>query len=230
MKIKCPACHQSIPAEQIDLSEGLADCRKCEKQIPFEHQMRLRSRPKPKPRLEPAAGFRFQKKGETLFISWHCLRPGIHSFFLVFFLIWDSWWVWYYLDLFNHPDQAFYLKLLFPLLHVLAGVAGTYYFLVALLGQWRLTVTPKALHLRFWPLPIPLSQRIESGQIAQLFVRQHRRFRNSDVLLYDLCIWLKTGFEVPLEIFPQYEQAAWLEQELEQHLGIADRAVQGEGI
>lgn len=227
MKLACPECRSRIAAAAADLASQQARCAACGHSFDFAGAFRQITQTRPALPLPPA--FQRSRNGKVLRFSWPWLQGPVIYFFLVFALIWNGLLGWFYADTLGHPDRYLLFRLLGPGLHLLIGLGMLYLFPALWLGRTTLVADAERLETRHFP-PLPFGhRRLLRGEIAQLFCRQRFRRGLRDRQLYELCAWRRDGFEEVLGIFPNYEQGAYLEQQIEAHFGIANRAVGGEG-
>ena len=103
------------------------------------------------------------------------------------------------------------------------------YFLV---NHTRIEVRRGVLSIRHYPLPAPGSRELRVDDIDQLFTREHVSTDSDGDSSYSYQIWaLLRSPKKPIRLISglnKPEQALYLEQSLEEHLGIVDRPVAGE--
>jgi hypothetical protein len=184
------------------------------------------------PERAPAAlppKFSVDRKGtERLRVTWRWVDAK--GLFLLFFAIaWDAFLVnWYAIGL--SSDDAPLIMLLFPIVHVAVGVGITYSALANLLNRTVLTVTRGTLRVKHSPLPWYPAPTIPTRDLEQLYVeRAVSHTKNGTTVRWILRAVTRehTGLKV-LPALDELSQALWLEQEIEDVLGIRDRPVAGE--
>jgi hypothetical protein len=109
----------------------------------------------------------------------------------------------------------------------LAAVYGT---IAAFVNRTTIAVRGDLLSIRHGPLPWGRNEEVAVGDIAQLYTEEEiSRGKRGPDRTYHLYALLRSGERIRLlETLPQPEQALWLEQRIEDHLGIADAPVPGE--
>src|SRR6185436_11359856 len=98
--------------------------------------------------------------------------------------------------------------------------------------QWnrvRIHVEDWMLEVRVGPLPPRTRRSIPVSTISQLFVREQPKSSLTGRDGYQLCAVDRTGAVLPLvDCMTELREARYLEEQLEQHLGIDDAPVAGE--
>lgn len=174
--------------------------------------------------------------GLRLTYAW--FKPAV--WFLLFFcVIWDGFIVLWYskansvfdwsqgLAALAGPQVMF---LVLPLLHVAAGAAITYFTLCSFVNRTTIDVSPREIAVRTGPLPWFGDQSVAPLQVAQIFREQVvHQTKNGESVTYQLSAALKNGRKLKLlSGLTSADQALYLEQEIERHLGIRDQPVAGE--
>jgi hypothetical protein len=163
--------------------------------------------------------------GLTLSYRWFSAK---FIFLALFCLFWDGFLVfWYGIAL---SQDAPWIMLVFPLLHLAVGVFLTYYTVAGIYNRTIITVGQGKLSIQHAPLPWPGSRVLQASEISQLYCEETTsRGRNGPQTSYRLSavtsdnkkINLLTGFDSP-------DSARFLERQVEEWLGIRDRRVEGE--
>jgi hypothetical protein len=236
MQIYCRQCNAQVVAEDIDLPQRLAKCRKCHAVFSIAGILAAegvagddRPRAKPAP-PQPPAHVVVEEWGSDLTVWYRWFEWSVLG--LVFFcVLWDGFLVvWYSIALFaplNGGDPR-WIMLVFPILHVAVGVALTYAVLCTLFNSTWIQLSMGVLTIRHGPLPTGGNQMLDAHQIDQLFVAQGTGWRNNNSSSYSLIALLQDGTRVEVLTATQPELLLWLEQKLEEKLKIKDRHVQGE--
>jgi hypothetical protein len=193
-------------------------------------EVEIQSPPKPSKRekVELPEKYKISRNHDALEISWRWYNHGYIG--LAFFcLSWDSFLVfWYYLAFVG--DEIAWAMVIFPVAFVAVGVFLTYWTLAGLLNRTVLSATTTQLSIRHRPLPWFGNKKFPSDGLSQLFVKEFVRSRSDRSLnIYDLMALGKGGRRLKLlSKIEKVEQALYLEQEIEEHLGIRDRQVPGD--
>lgn len=213
----CPSCGAAIRTEDLDHERGVASCASCRAAMLLPQRPAARSQ---KPRFDrPPGGVVVTRGpgGTTIRRRW--FTPAA-IFLLVFTVIWDGFLLFWYGAAF--ATGAPLAMILFPLLHVAAGVGMTWFTLASFVNTTTLVAGPNGITVRHGPVPWPGSRDIPRGQASQLYCRMHRGSKGGRT--YDLWIATADGRRSKLLGFgAEREHCLWFEQEIEASLGIRDR-------
>ncbi len=179
--------------------------------------------------LPAPKGMTVATEGGGLVIRRRWFSPS--AFFLLGFAVfWDGFLVvWYTIALSGAlgGDDAAAMALLFPLLHVAAGVGITWLALATLLNTTKITLRSGELSVEHGPVPWKRPPTLKAGDLEQLWVVEKRG--NKGGRSYQLHARTRQGVAHKLVSGLQdVNQARFLERRLEAALGIRDRKVQGE--
>jgi hypothetical protein len=143
---------------------------------------------------------------------------------LAFCIFWDGFlFLWYT----HAPRDAPLVFFVFPLLHVGAGLVVTYVAITGLFNHTRITVDATGVTVKHGPLPFPGNATIPRAELAQLFCEEVRS--NKGAHTYRLSAIVARGAKrALLSGLPNAAQARYLEQRIEERLGIVDAEVVGE--
>lgn len=238
MKVHCSECGAPIPASDINLDRMIAKCTSCDAVFSIEAAIEARkSQPKKVPLPEGvrvlrdgvddfhSGGYRDDASPQvsgTLTIErrWY----AAHLWFLLFFCVfWDGFLVVWYGVVF--ASGTFGMAAFFPLLHVAVGVGLTYWVIAGFMNTTTIRVDASTLSITHAPLPWRGARRLESTEVAQLFVKEGmRRTTNGHTQqLWELHAVLRDDRH--LKLIGQLEnrqQALYLENAIEEHLHIED--------
>jgi predicted RNA-binding Zn-ribbon protein involved in translation (DUF1610 family) len=186
--------------------------------------------PRPLALLAQPQDVRVQKKGQTMSLSWRWFRWPI--VFLVFFCIaWDSFLCfWYSMALSTNLGGMNLIMIIFPIAHVAVGVGLTYYTLASLLNRTAVRLDSKTFSVQHDPVPWSGEVEVPVGDLEQLYCKEKvSHSSDGDSRSYKLCAVLKSGRQIDLvSNLESPDIAAFLEQQIENWLGIPDRPVVGE--
>lgn len=243
MPITCPTCGAAPPGVDVDLERGIGKCRYCSALFDISDQLaavsgaaiQRRRAPVPmpaavrviaSPAIEIEPGYRdapARRPPVTIVRRWRESSAYVIALFCVF---WNAFLVfWYRITV----DAPIIFKL-FPLIHVGAGLYMTYRTLATLLNTTTITVGDDELSVRHHPLPWPGGLRVPAAELAQLFTEEQiTETKNGVSRSYHLGAVLKDGTKQRiLANLPEPDQALFLEQQIEERLGIVDVEVGGE--
>ena len=208
--VQCPTCAQPAHPDDVALEKGIVRCRACDRVyrlLARRVKPRVAARPDRWSVAEDGAG------GLRLTYRWR----GVELFF---FLAWTAVWWGGLADAWAAGGGPFLVP------HALAGLAVVYWTACIALnttairaGRGRLTVSHGPL---WWPGATELAAR----DVEQLFVEErtykHRRS-------WRVCAVDRSGIAHAIGgAHHALASARWLEQTLEDHLGIDDRRHPGE--
>lgn len=151
-----------------------------------------------------------------------------YIFLAAFALLWDAFLVVWYSIAFS--QDAPLIMLIFPLVHVIVGVGVTYAALAGFYNRTVITVGQGKLSIQHGPIPWPGNKTLQASELTQLYSEERViRVNNGTQMRYQLNaishenrkLKLLGGLNSPSEV-------RFLEDKLEEQLGIQDRPVAGE--
>jgi DNA-directed RNA polymerase subunit RPC12/RpoP/uncharacterized membrane protein len=241
--LKCPTCGAQIQAADMNLSTMYARCRECQSLVDLDAAPSAAPAPR-----DSTAGAVLMQDGslapapplpvplpERLMV--HTAGGGLRierrwyawtAIFLVFFcVVWFGFLAFWYLMAFS---TGAWLLMLFPLLHVAVGLFLAYFTAALFVNTTEIVVADGVLTVRHGPLPWLGNRQIATDALEQLYCEEHvSRSRNGTTITYSVRARSKDGRMVKLVTgLPERDQAMYIEQEVERHLGIADRHVSGQ--
>jgi hypothetical protein len=167
-----------------------------------------------------------QTTGGLLF-SYRWFSPA-YIFVAIFAVAWDAFLVFWYTI--AASQDAPLVMMLFPIIHVLVGFGISYYALAGFLNKTFVLVGEGKLTIQHAPLPWPGSRVLQAAELTQLYSEERViRSRNGTQLRYQLNAITSENKKVTLlSNLAAPDQVRFLENKLEEYLGIADVPVQGE--
>lgn len=244
MPIHCPKCGAEIPAAHVNVDQAAARCPTCNivfdisgtlAPAPQQAPIQRRRAPAPMPptitvhtdasaEIEP--GYRDaprRKPALTIVRRWYTPSAWLVGAFCVF---WNAFLMFWY----RVTADAELIFKLFPLIHVGAGVYMTYRTLATFFNTTTITVTDDELTIRHRPVPWPGNKRVPAAELAQLFTEEQiSEGKNGVYRSHHLSAVMKDGRKQRLLTnLPEPEQGLFLEQQIEERLGIVDVEVGGE--
>lgn len=254
LQVKCPHCAAAVPAADINLDHLLAKCSHCDAVFDIsaqtgrapsaesppagapDRQRRRQRVPLPEgltvtrgetdsagdagPYREPGAG------PGTLTIARRWFSPKF--IFLVFFCaVWDCFLLFWY---FVASTEGAIMMMVFPLLHVAVGLGLTYFTVAGFLNTTTVTASSEGLSFRHAPLPWPGNRTIPARDLSQLYCQRHvSRGKNGTHESYSLNAVVRGSHKLKLlSGLSDPDQCLFIEQAVEEHLGIVDLEVGGE--
>lgn len=234
MQLECEMCHAPLRAENVRFDLALAKCHACNAVYDLSGRKALGSAASPGPALKrsltrPKAALpdrlHVEELGHHTVFSWRWFKAQ-HVFMAFFCLFWDGMLAVMYSQMLSKGTTPLF-ALLFPLLHVGAGVFITYMTLTGFLNSTRIEVSRGELTIHHGPLPWPGNRTLSGRALAQLYSQEVRG--NKGGLSYSLFALDKQGQKVKLlSGIEDKDQVLYLEQALERRLGIEDQPVDGE--
>jgi hypothetical protein len=228
VQVSCKACGAPIDATG---EAGFAKCRFCGALVRLaDASGARRTAPEtvPRPPLTLPRGVTVLDTGARLTI----VRRWFHWSAIVlaaFAALWIGLLAFFYAMISRSGAPAFVF--LFPLLHVGVGVVLAYFAAALFLNRTVVEVGDGRLRVRHGPLPWRRAPTLAVSEVSQVFVREDRH-KDSDggsQRTYSVHVVSKDGGRTKLlGTVIDAEHALFVEQRIERHLGIADRAVPGE--
>lgn len=226
----CPRCGGALAAEDVNVPLMVALCRGCDATVELIASARTAPPPQLMELATPPRGIRVSESGGELALSRRWYTSAFQTGFLVLWcVVWDGFLVvWYAIGLANFAagQTEALIMLLFPILHVAAGVGMTYLAAATLVNSSTIRLTASHLEVSHGPLPWGAPAPIPLRAIDQLYLvtvsGKNSRTWNLVARRSDL-----TSEEVLTGIGDDV-QARFLERRIEAHLGIEDHAVAGE--
>ncbi|QIF01413.1 hypothetical protein [Roseimicrobium sp. ORNL1] len=231
---KCPNCASPLKADDWDRDSGIIRCSYCRalSTVPTAGSgsagstqggasPRVRP-PVPLPSAltvdEGALGLTIQRR----WFNWSVL------FLIPFCIAWNGFMVFWYGAMFEH--NAPWIFKLFPIAHVTVGVAMAYFTLATLFNRTRISVESGLIRIRHSPIPWRGNQDLDTNGVDQLYCKEKRHNgKNGPHYTYEVWAVLRDNTSCKiLSTSMNEDQALFIEQKLEQALGIKDRPVAGE--
>lgn len=233
MQIVCESCGAVVPAENLNLERMVAKCGACDAVFAFH----VDEAPRRRENIAQPEKIQVDRRGDETVVrrSWRNVLGG--AFLLVFAVMWNGI-VWSGTVFSDALDFSCFNWFLLPFQVI--GLFVAYLALAMFVNTTTLTVSRARLLIRHGPLPFPGGIDMDPDEIEQVFVDEqldmHRHTREqvhtvSDRVSrsYRLQARLKDGTKKTLiRTLPDADEALWLEQLLEDELGIVDRPVRGE--
>lgn len=224
MYLSCPSCRATIPADDVHLPSGRARCRACNAVFRLAGSEAAAPPPPPRAPRPPEVTETAGPYGVSYVRRWWGRQ---FVFLTAFSVVWMGFLaIWYSIAL--RGDDVF--MLLFPLLHLAAGVGITYYTICGYLNRTVVAIDRDRLTVRHGPLPWPGNRDLPISGIRQMYCEaQTHRTRNGTSLSYRLSAVLDDGSSIRLVSgLDSPDLPRYLEQVLEERLRIANAPVAGE--
>ncbi len=230
VELSCKSCGAPIESENIDWDLAMARCEHCgavfalkESTAPdaLKSQVPRHREPEPMPK-----GIEVFDTGGDLKIDYRWFRPT-YIFMIVFTVFWNGFMiVWHGISL---VSGAWPMSL-FGSLHTLVGIGVAYYTLAGLINHTILWVSMGQLVVRHRPLPWWGNKQFFASDITQVYSKE-KIHRSDNGVNYTYEVFAKLQDNSEEELVGRLQkpgQALYIEQTLEEHLGIRDRPIRGE--
>lgn len=248
MRLHCPACDREVPADGVDLATLTARCPSCAQEFAFQVPGAAPGGPQPPPRaaagtlvrgpgqrdagpgqarvpVSPPRWLRTERDGKQLRLSWSWRSWELLPL-LAFTAFWDGFMlVWYGAAL----SQGQLGPAIGGLLHLAVGVALAWASAAQLFNRTTVEVVDDRLVVRHGPVPVltPRGTSLPLAEVQQLYAR--RKVEADGDEDFQLVALREDGrHERLVEGLDGSRLPLFLEQEIEAHLGLPDRAVPGE--
>jgi hypothetical protein len=200
----CPRCGSAIPADDMNLANLVAKCRRCHEAFSFADQVSATGKPAPAAappqRVPRPPGLWVEEDGDHRCLVRRWFAPGL--LFLVFFCIaWDGFLVFWYSMALTADAPWMWIAVLFPIAHVAVGVGLTYGTVAGLFNSTVVEVHNGRLLVCHGPLPWPGNRDLDALEVRQLYcteAQQWTRQSGTTSWPYALNAVLADGRTVPL--------------------------------
>lgn len=229
-ELRCKSCGAPLASENVVEHLAMARCSHCGAVMALEGMAgwpaKHSGEPKSRPPVPMPLGIRVTHPSGQLEISRRWYSHGL--WFLAFFCVfWNGFMVvWHWLAL----SQGAWFMSVFGLLHTAVGIGILYVTLAGFLNTTVIRVRYGELSIQSGPIPFPGNTTLRADEIEQLYAKERRAHSNNgDSYRYEVHAVKRDGHQqLLLKGLNEVEQALFIEQQLEQFLGIKDRPVPGE--
>lgn len=226
--VACPSCGTLLGPRDVSLDTLAGRCPGCQALVDLRGAVPPPAAavddvlPVPLPR-----GVHLEDRGRDMVIVRRWYSP-VYIFLAFFAVMWNAFLVVWYAAAF--AGDAPLLFKLFPLLHVAAGIGISYATLAGFLNRTTITVERDHLTVRHAPVPWSGNLDVSTLSLEQLYCTEKvHRGRNGTTVRYGVEAVLKDGRNLKVVTgLDDREQALFIEERMERHLGIPDRRVRSE--
>jgi len=214
MQLVCPTCGSAIAATDINIQQAVAKCARCSEVFSFSTNAG-----------EVAPTQAVKTIGDPLLEAPWCITVTQSGADLVITRLWLEWYI-----IIWAVTPLFWFSILPGNLYVLPDIILAYILLARLVNRTTITVNDQSIEVRHGPLPWLGNKSIPSRDINQLYCGHHQNnsFSNS-YSGFDVQVCLTNGERIILlSRLRRYSHARFIEQQIENRLGIVDRPVAGE--
>ncbi|MCB8977209.1 MAG: hypothetical protein H6657_31970 [Ardenticatenaceae bacterium] len=231
MKLNCPKCGTEILAENMNLERMVAKCTNCHSIFTMADQLKTTNTnaklPAPQPSKVVLENLGGGLRLHWTWFSWQILMiTGFAIFWngILFFGFGGA--------MLSDGASPFTIFPLFILPHFWVGLGMIYYALTGYINKTTVTVDYGQLTVRHGPLPWWGNKSLEPVHIVQLYTKENRSsYRRNNYWSgnFELHAILKQGkHQKLLSGLDSSEHALFVEQTIEEQLGIEDYPVRGE--
>jgi len=224
VELKCNNCGSQLKPEDISPHLSAARCHHCN--ALFALPIAAGGRTIARPEVALPRGMTVEERMDGLVITRRWM--GAKAWFLLFFaLFWNGFMiVWNTIAL----SQGIWMMAAFGLLHTGIGLFLIYSVLALFLNSTTVKVTYDAVETRSGPLPWKGNKTLPKHDIEQFYCTEKvQRSKNGSTVTYNVEAVLKGNRrETLVQGITHHDQALYIEQQLERHLGLRDASVDGE--
>lgn len=220
----CPNCHNPIKQNEID-NHGHVVCSNCGTEFQVDKDIAIFERTKPYVQLPRKMDY----------LKLHSMLEFIYkpsgfavNFMLFFTIVWN---LFMFIFVSSAIATGDFSQLIFMSLHLLVGAGLGMKTIGDLINKTYVTIDPDYIFIERKPLQIFKRQPIETKDIKQLFVKKYSSGSQNGKPIYSYGLYAKLhrGREIQiLKDFARPEHAQFIEQEIEEFLGILDKNIAGE--
>ena len=220
--LQCPNCASTLGEDTWKLEEGIACCAYCRSIVSLPPHIRNFRR---RPRLPLPSGLSIDQEagGLTIVRRWFPVSNALGDFVMLGGGLCLLWWFGSSL-LLDSPGHT-------PFVPVVALVSAGYFILAGLINRSWIRVSNGVLSITHGPLPWKGKVVLPCCEVDQLYaVEQFATHDHGPRATYSVCLATSDGRtrELLTGANLNREQVLYVEQQLEQAMGIDDRTVPGE--
>lgn len=223
IELKCRNCGSQLAPEDISPQLAAARCQHCNALFALPTAAR---EPIPRPEVPLPDGYAVDLRYSTLEITHRWSRKKAWGL-LFFAILWNGFLVvWHSIAL----SQGHWFMSLFALIHTGIGVWLIYAVTAQFLNSSVIRVNAEAVEVHHGPVKMKRNRELPAGDIQQFYCKEKvRRHKNGSSTSYGVeAVMNDDKRQTLVDGLDQPDQALFLEQQIEKHLGIADRPVSGE--
>lgn len=230
--VRCPSCGTQIRGEDMNLAQMAARCPTCDALLDLRDQAASLGAPGTPDRPAPIdmplpSGIQVRSNARELRLVLRWFTP-MYIFLAFFSATWIGFLVFWYARARGAP-LAFQL---FPLLHVAVGIGLAYSTVAGFLNSTTITVERGHLSVRHGPIPWKGNRDLPADRLEQLYCQEHvTHSRNGGTTIrYSVhAVGKESRRKITLVSgLTDRDHALFIENQVEQKLGIIDRRVTSE--
>jgi len=233
--IHCPKCDAKVDPGQLNIKQLVGKCNSCGTIFSFAEDLPRVDLPneeyesnKPKV-IHLPKGIEIYELSRSLLID-HKWRHSLNPFIVFFTLFWNA--IVFFITAVAVADLG--LAGMLPIgLHLTVGIGLLYWVIASFLNTTTIAVEDRFIDISHRPIKIPFwkNKQIDLDEIEQIYVEKYSNgsTNGKKTYAYQVKARLRTrNDEVIIKNLSLYEQARFIEQEIEYYLGIQDRKVDEE--
>lgn len=232
MHLNCPECENQIKSDDIHLVKTIAICQSCNNIFDFTNELKEANLPaftNPKPEIVMPHGIEVLKLMNELeiMIKWRSISNNFTIFFAVF---WNL-----FIGIFTLAVtlSGSWMMLLFMLPFLAVGAYLIYSSVSYLVNKTFIIVDQEGISIEHRPINFLIQKDnfIFKEDIRQLYVKRYSvgSQNGRQVYAFSLEVTLNSGKEITLlKNLKSLEHGHYIEQEIENYLGIKNTVAKGE--
>jgi hypothetical protein len=224
VELKCNNCGSQLKPEDISPQLSAARCHHCH--ALFALPALAGGGTIARPDVTLPRGMKVEERMDGLTITRRWMDASAWAV-LVFAIFWNGFMiVWNTTSL----VQGIWIMSVFGLLHTGVGLFLIYLVLAMFLNSTTVKVTYDAVQSSSGPIPWKGNEKIPKSEVEQFYCTEKvRRTKNGASITYDVhAVLTGNRREKLVQGISNHDQALFIEQQLERHLGIRDMPVSGE--
>lgn len=228
VQVSCPNCNAEIRSEDININKLVAKCHQCHTLFGYETMLQQVNRERASVVMPVGIIASSMLSALHLEITWR--KTSMLGFFVFFALFWNGLLIPF---IAVALAQGEWIIILFISLHLLVGLGLLYYTIALFFNKTYITVSRQNIRIEHKPIPVPFyaDRQVTTKQVQQLYLDKYvdSRTNGRPNFAYEVRALLNNKKRVSLvKGLKQYEQARYIEQEVERFLNIKDYPVEGE--
>ena len=227
--LTCPRCNHLISGADINIEKTIAKCSNCQYVFAFSHDSKIGGLV---PELIPPEGIEVLKLRNELDLrlDWKkTTSKGGQLFMMAFTFLWNLILLPFVLTVILTGNWGI---LLFMSLHLAVGLGLIWYMAAIYLNKTSINLSRHKMKIRTLPLRLPFSKsgEYEISDIRQFFVSKYTASTSNGVPNYAYALYaiMANGDKISMLRGMNRETQHYIEQELENYLGIANQKVNDE--
>lgn len=227
-QLECRHCGAAIAAADVHAELAIARCARCSAITDLAGRAAAGARRAPAPL---PAELEVEEGSGTLHLSWRSSSfKRFVALALCVLLLGSFSEVWPRVAFPIRPEAGGLFPLLLALVYLVLGTASGYLALVGFVNRTHVWIGGGAVRIRQSPLPWKGNRTLRPADIKQLYAEERPTQDDGALCCYRLLALLRSRRK-PLVLIGDLDDAAqalYLEQRVEEELGIVDRPVAGE--